>query len=126
MAYQGHLLPEAMWRWLKISFDTYRPELYYMRGPGPKWREKHARRRRLRELDQEESINSTETRPMNITEYVAATARAFMASEIAMAAVNCGTANVTRAQAENLLDDYFARVEQAIPWTENNPLDRRS
>ena len=23
--------------------DTYRPELHYMRGPGPKWREKHAR-----------------------------------------------------------------------------------
>jgi hypothetical protein len=21
----------------------YRPEAYYMRGPGPKWREKHAR-----------------------------------------------------------------------------------
>ena len=24
-------------------FDPYRPELHYMRGPGPKWREKHAR-----------------------------------------------------------------------------------
>lgn len=22
--------------------DNYRPELHYMRGPGPKWREKHA------------------------------------------------------------------------------------
>ena len=22
-------------------FDTYRPEQHYMRGPGPKWREKH-------------------------------------------------------------------------------------
>ena len=22
-------------------FDPYRPELHYMRGPGPKWREKH-------------------------------------------------------------------------------------
>jgi hypothetical protein len=22
--------------------DHYRPELHYMRGPGPKWREKHA------------------------------------------------------------------------------------
>jgi hypothetical protein len=21
--------------------DKYRPELHYMRGPGPKWREKH-------------------------------------------------------------------------------------
>jgi hypothetical protein len=26
-------------RWM---FDSYRPELHYMRGPGPKWREKHA------------------------------------------------------------------------------------
>jgi hypothetical protein len=22
-------------------FDGYRPELHYMRGPGPRWREKH-------------------------------------------------------------------------------------
>jgi hypothetical protein len=27
-------------------FNPYRPELHYMRGPGPKWREKHARDRR--------------------------------------------------------------------------------
>jgi hypothetical protein len=27
----------------KGIFDPYRPELHYMRGPGPKWREKHAR-----------------------------------------------------------------------------------
>ena len=26
----------------KALFDDYRPELHYMRGPGPKWREKHA------------------------------------------------------------------------------------
>ena len=25
-----------------LFFDHYRPELHYMRGPGPKWREKHA------------------------------------------------------------------------------------
>jgi hypothetical protein len=32
------------WRWLRTSlFDSYRPELHYMRGPGPKWREKHGR-----------------------------------------------------------------------------------
>jgi hypothetical protein len=24
-------------------FPSYRPELHYMRGPGPKWREKHGR-----------------------------------------------------------------------------------
>jgi hypothetical protein len=29
------------WRELRKGFlDTYRPELHYMRGPGPKWREK--------------------------------------------------------------------------------------
>jgi hypothetical protein len=26
---------------IKALFDDYRPELHYMRGPGPKWREKH-------------------------------------------------------------------------------------
>jgi hypothetical protein len=32
------------WRWLSASVcDPYRPELHYMRGPGPKWRDKHAR-----------------------------------------------------------------------------------
>ena len=29
-------------------FDPYRPELHYMRGPGPKWREKHGLPRRDR------------------------------------------------------------------------------
>ena len=63
---------------------------------------------------------------MTTTEYAANTARAFLAAEIAMASVNCGAANVTRAQAEKLLGNYFALVEQAIPWTEINHLDRRS
>jgi hypothetical protein len=63
---------------------------------------------------------------MTVTEYVATTARAFMAAEIAMASANCGVTKATREYAEKLLDDYFARVEQALPWTENNPLDRRS
>ncbi|MGZ5938288.1 MAG: hypothetical protein ACXWLK_12920 [Rhizomicrobium sp.] len=32
------------WReWMMPLFDPYRPELHYMRGPGPKWREKHGR-----------------------------------------------------------------------------------
>ena len=32
----------SLGRRLNISlFDPYRPELHYMRGPGPKWREKH-------------------------------------------------------------------------------------
>jgi hypothetical protein len=30
------------WRTLaKNALDDYQPELHYMRGPGPKWREKH-------------------------------------------------------------------------------------
>ena len=28
---------------VKVLSDPYRPELHYMRGPGPKWRAKHAR-----------------------------------------------------------------------------------
>jgi hypothetical protein len=29
------------WRWLRTSvLDSYRPELHYMRGPGPKCRER--------------------------------------------------------------------------------------
>ncbi|HEY4404733.1 MAG TPA: hypothetical protein VGN55_08755 [Xanthobacteraceae bacterium] len=28
-------------RQLKALFDPYRPELHYMRGPGPKWHAKH-------------------------------------------------------------------------------------
>jgi len=32
------------WRRLTASLlDPYRPELHYMRGPGPKWRAKHLR-----------------------------------------------------------------------------------
>ncbi len=32
-----------LWRTLrKDLFEPYRPERHYMRGPGPKWREKHA------------------------------------------------------------------------------------
>lgn len=31
-----------LWKVLIIDmFDSYRPEHHYMRGPGPKWREKH-------------------------------------------------------------------------------------
>ena len=26
---------------VRAVLDPYRPELHYMRGPGPKWREKH-------------------------------------------------------------------------------------
>jgi hypothetical protein len=33
-------------RWeqlVEVASDPYRPELHYMRGPGPKWRAKHRR-----------------------------------------------------------------------------------
>jgi hypothetical protein len=37
-----HTLSISGWRELLDSvFDAYRPELHYMRGPGPKWRAKH-------------------------------------------------------------------------------------
>jgi hypothetical protein len=34
----------ANWRHTAIASvtDPYRPELHYMRGPGPKWRQRHA------------------------------------------------------------------------------------
>jgi hypothetical protein len=28
--------------WRKLIGEPYRPEKHYMRGPGPKWREKYA------------------------------------------------------------------------------------
>ena len=62
---------------------------------------------------------------MTSTQYAAKVARTFMTVELAMASVNCG-APITRAQAETLLDEYVALIEQAIPLTEDNPLDRRS
>jgi hypothetical protein len=31
-------------RLIKTARDPYRPELHYMRGPGPKWRAKHQTR----------------------------------------------------------------------------------
>jgi hypothetical protein len=37
----GGVLAETFHRFRKDFFDSYRPELHYMRGPGPKWREKY-------------------------------------------------------------------------------------
>jgi hypothetical protein len=40
----GTIFRIAVRRWqeqMARLFDPYRPELHYMRGPGPKWREKH-------------------------------------------------------------------------------------
>jgi hypothetical protein len=52
--------------------------------------------------------------------------RVLMAAEIAMASINSGTPLVTRSQAQELLDNFFSLVEQAIPLIGDNPLDRRS
>jgi hypothetical protein len=47
IAQSAHVSPNngfAAWQALtKALFDDYRPELHYMRGPGPKWHEKHDR-----------------------------------------------------------------------------------
>jgi len=38
----GGSLVAGLWRrWVKDVVKPYRPELHYMRGPGPKWHEKH-------------------------------------------------------------------------------------
>jgi hypothetical protein len=37
---------EALRPSIQALFDPYRPERHYMRGPGPKWREKHGLVRR--------------------------------------------------------------------------------
>jgi hypothetical protein len=47
VAIPGRVLGATALRWRRLTaslFDPYRPEMHYMRGPGPKWREKHARR----------------------------------------------------------------------------------
>jgi hypothetical protein len=39
----------ALWRQFFVrAFDPYRPELHYMRGPGPAWRAKHVASSHLR------------------------------------------------------------------------------
>jgi hypothetical protein len=63
---------------------------------------------------------------MSSTQDITNMARAFVAAELVMAAVNCGASITTRARAEKVLDDYFTLVERAVSWTEQNPLDRRS
>ena len=42
----GRLVGATLRRWRRLTASLsvpYRPELHYMRGPGPRWREKHAR-----------------------------------------------------------------------------------
>jgi hypothetical protein len=40
---------KAFWRqFVAKAFDPYRPELHYMRGPGPAWRAKYGTEARFR------------------------------------------------------------------------------
>ena len=49
LAASGHTAPSLathiadLVRTFRTLLDPYRPELHYMRGPGPKWHAKHAR-----------------------------------------------------------------------------------
>jgi hypothetical protein len=41
-----HELAEAvseLWQTIGRALEGYRPEMHYMRGPGPKWHAKHSR-----------------------------------------------------------------------------------
>ena len=40
-AIRSRLIPDFATRMLITRFDPYRPELHYMRGPGPKWHAKN-------------------------------------------------------------------------------------
>lgn len=42
-SWRGPLIATALQGLATDLFDPYRPELHYMRGPGPRWHEKHAR-----------------------------------------------------------------------------------
>jgi hypothetical protein len=39
----GTAIAELRRTGVRHMIDPYRPELHYMRGPGPKWREQHVR-----------------------------------------------------------------------------------
>ena len=36
-----HRVVDSLSQVVRELTDTYRPERHYMRGPGPKWRERH-------------------------------------------------------------------------------------
>jgi hypothetical protein len=46
----GRRLFAAITRRQQDVLDSYRPELHYMRGPGPRWREKHGIAARTRQI----------------------------------------------------------------------------
>jgi hypothetical protein len=55
----------VLWRG---SVSQYRPEAHYMRGPGPKWREKNARNREAAGFVQRPVGNSRNSRPSCLTQ----------------------------------------------------------
>jgi hypothetical protein len=46
----GQRLFAAITERVRDVFDPYRPELHYMRGPGPRWRQKHGITARNRQI----------------------------------------------------------------------------
>jgi hypothetical protein len=38
----GMYILSAIQKLVDVWLNRYRPELHYMRGPGPKWQERHA------------------------------------------------------------------------------------
>ena len=41
-AWHPVIVADALRKVVHDLFDPYRPELHYMRGPGPRWHERHA------------------------------------------------------------------------------------
>jgi hypothetical protein len=48
-------------------FDSYRPELHYMRGPGPRWHEKHAPITSVSSISRQRQIGWSHLRTLRAT-----------------------------------------------------------
>ena len=65
--------------WCRLKewmFDPYRPELHYMRGPGPKWREKHAYGGSSRSISHQQQDCTSAEQDLRRTPAAIATSRA--------------------------------------------------
>jgi len=69
-------LVEIWYRLKKWIFDPYRPELHYMRGPGPKWREKHAHGGLSRSMSHQQEDCTSAEQDLRRTPAAIATSRA--------------------------------------------------
>ena len=47
-----------LWRTIGYALNSYRPELHYMRGPGPKWHAKHTASEKLLSMRMERNASS--------------------------------------------------------------------